>query len=77
MRNILGFLLLIIKIYISVRVIYVLYMVNNDPSQSYINELIWWSGVLIFDMWITGMLPPITDEDNKENNDDYLDDFRK
>ena len=52
-------------------------MVNVSPNDGYINELIWWSGLLIFDMWITGMLPPITDEVNKENNDDYLDDFRK
>lgn len=77
MRGFLGFLLAIIKIYISFKVLYVLYMVKVDPIQYPMDEVIWWSGLLIFDIWITGMLPPPNTE-NKENDDEnHLEDFRK
>lgn len=79
MRNFLGFLLAVLKVYISIKVMYVLYMTSIDSNQDRINELIWWSSFLIFDIWITGMLPSpnIDDRKNDDDNDSYLEDFRK
>jgi hypothetical protein len=49
-------------------------MVKSDPTHYSMDEVIWWSGVLIFDIWITNVLP----EPNTENDDEnHLDDFRK
>jgi len=74
MRNILGFLLFLIKIYVCFKVLYILYMVKSDPTHYSMDEVIWWSGVLIFDIWITNVIP----EPNTENDDEnHLDDFRK
>lgn len=77
MRGFLGFLLAVIKVYIACKVMYILYMVNMYPNEGYFNELIWWSGFLIFDMWINGMLPPFNTKDDKNNDDSHLEDFRK
>ena len=61
-----------IKIYIVFKVVYVLFMYTTDPSQYNVNEIIYWSGFMIFDIWITGMIPPISNEKKENDDDDYL-----
>jgi hypothetical protein len=48
-------------------------MVKQDPVNYPMDNVIWWSGFLIFDMWISNMLPPLPSEDD----DSHLEDFRK
>lgn len=77
MIKFLSFIVAVIKIYIVVKVLYVLFMYTTDHSQYNLNEIIYWSGFMIFDLWITGMIPPISDEKKENDDDDYLDNFRK
>ena len=73
MKSFLGLLMVIIRIFIVVKVIYTLIMVKQDPVNYPMDNVIWWSGFLIFDMWISNMLPPLPSEDD----DSHLEDFRK
>ena len=73
MKSFLGLLMVIIKIFIIVKVVYTLIMVKQDPVNYPMDDVIWWSGILIFDMWISNMLPPLPSEDD----DSHLEDFRK
>jgi len=73
MKSFLGLLMVIIRIFIIVKVIYTLIMVKQDPVNYPMDNVIWWSGFLIFDMWISNMLPPLPSEDD----DSHLEDFRK
>lgn len=66
---------IIIRIYIVFKVIFILYMVKHDPQNYSINEVIWWSGFLIFDMWLTMNMP--NSNKNDDDNDGYLENFRK
>ena len=50
-------------------------MVKHDPQNYSINEVIWWSGFLIFDMWLTMNMP--NSNKNDDDNDSYLENFRK
>ena len=73
MKSFLGLLMVIIRIFIIVKVVYTLIMVKQDPVNYPMDNVIWWSGFLIFDMWISNMLPPLPSEDD----DSHLEDFRK
>ena len=73
MKSFLGLLMVIIRMFIIVKVIYTLIMVKQDPVNYPMDNVIWWSGFLIFDMWISNMLPPLPSEDD----DSHLEDFRK
>lgn len=75
MKSLLGLLVLVLRGYIIIKMVYTLFMVNQDPINHPINEVIWWSGFLIFDIWLSNMLPPLPTETDKDEN--HLDNFRK
>lgn len=64
MRAFFSFLLVFVKIFIFVKVAIVLYMTSKYPDSHPINELIWWSGFLVFDMWLVKQLPDTKEEES-------------
>lgn len=64
--NFLKLILLLIKIYIFCKIIYLLYMTNNYPSDYPIESLTWWIYFLVFDIWLELNLP--------QNNSDGFED---
>lgn len=51
MKNVISILLLISRFIVIAKVIYLLFVSHNNV-QNHINELLWWSSLLIFDVWI-------------------------
>jgi hypothetical protein len=65
MKAFFTFLLVLVKIYIFVRVAITLYMTSKYPDSHPIDELIWWTGFLIFDLWLLKQLPPDSTEETE------------
>lgn len=57
MKNLLNFLIIVIKIVITVKVVKLLYITNTNPNERAISSLYWWVCLLIFDMWLMANLP--------------------
>ena len=57
MKYLLIILLSVARIYIFCRVIYLLYMTHTDPGNFPIESLTWWIYYLIFDIWLSHILP--------------------
>lgn len=67
MRAFLSFLIVFIKIFIFVKVVIVLYQTSQFPDEHPVNDLIWWSGFLVFDMWLIKQLPDTKEEEKEES----------
>ena len=63
--KVLGFVLLVSRIYIIYKVISLLYLTQSNPVEYPIDKLTWWGYLLIFDIWLQFVLPPI-DSDKKD-----------
>ena len=55
MKKIFTFFLLIFKLYIVFKVVYLLYMTHTQPETYPISCLTWWIYFLIFDIWLESL----------------------
>ena len=67
MRDFFKLILVLIKIYIFCKIIYLLYMTNHYPSEYPIESLTWWIYFLVFDIWLELNLPQ-TNSDGFEDS---------
>jgi hypothetical protein len=63
--KVLGFVLLVSRVYIIYKLVILLYLTQSNPVEYPIDKLTWWGYLLIFDIWLQLVLPPI--DENKEN----------
>lgn len=63
MKPLLGFLIVILRIYIVVKVTILLYSSRNGFTPELLNSSLWWGLTLIFDIWIQFTLPVNKDDD--------------
>ena len=63
--KVLGFVLLVSRVYIIYKLVILLYLTQSNPVEYPIDKLTWWGYLLIFDIWLQLVLPPI--DKNKEN----------
>lgn len=64
MKGLISILLIVLRICVFVKVIYLLYMTKRFPSDYPMNDLIWWICYLCFDIWLQFILP---NENEKED----------
>ena len=64
MRLFFGFLLAILRIYIIVKILILLYNARQGFSPEQIDSALWWALFLIFDIWFQITIPM------KDDNDD-------
>ena len=57
MKGLISILLIVTRIGVFIKVMYLLYMTKQFPSDYPINDLIWWICFLCFDIWLQFMLP--------------------
>lgn len=63
MKIFFNLLIFIIKLLITIKVSYLLYMTYNNPTNVIIDKLSWWICLLVFDIWLMSNLPqPKEDE---------------
>jgi hypothetical protein len=63
MKIFFNLLIFIIKLLISIKVSYLLYITYNNPTNAIIDKLSWWICLLVFDVWLMSNLPqPKEDE---------------
>lgn len=60
-----GFVLLVSRVYIIYKLVILLYLTQSNPVEYPMDKLTWWGYLLIFDIWLQLVLPPI--DENKEN----------
>jgi len=63
MRAFFSFLLVFVKIFIFVKVAIVLYQTSRFPDEYPVNDLIWWTSFLVFDMWLVKQLPDTKEDE--------------
>jgi hypothetical protein len=63
--KVLGFVLLVSRVYIIYKLVILLYLTQSNPVEYPMDKLTWWGYLLIFDIWLQLVLPPI--DENKEN----------
>jgi hypothetical protein len=63
--KILWLILLVSRIYITYKLITLLYLTQLNPVEYPMDKLTWWGYLLIFDIWLQFVLPPI-DADKKD-----------
>ena len=63
--KILWLILLVSRIYITYKLITLLYLTLLNPVEYPMDKLTWWGYLLIFDIWLQFVLPPI-DVDKKD-----------
>jgi hypothetical protein len=61
--KILALILLVSRIYIIYKLITLLYWTQQNPIEYPMDKLTWWSCLLIFDIWLQNVLPPMDKED--------------
>jgi hypothetical protein len=66
MKNFLMIILVIVRIYVFCKIIYLLYMTSQDPITYPIEMLTWWIYYLIFDIWLKSILPNEETKNNEE-----------
>jgi hypothetical protein len=59
----LALILLVSRIYIIYKLITLLYWTQQNPIEYPMDKLTWWSCLLIFDIWLQNVLPPMDKED--------------
>jgi len=64
MKQFFGFLLAILRIYIIVKILILLYNARQGFSPEQIDSALWWALFLIFDIWFQIIIPM------KDDNDD-------
>ena len=63
--KILWLILLVSRIYITYKLITLLYLTQLNPVEYPMDKLTWWGYLLIFDIWLQLVLPQM--EKNKED----------
>ena len=63
--KVLGFVLLVSRVYIIYKLVILLYLTQSNPVEYPMDKLTWWGYLLIFDIWLQFVLPPI-DVDKKD-----------
>jgi hypothetical protein len=63
--KILWLILLVSRIYITYKLITLLYLTQLNPVEYPMDKLTWWGYLLLFDIWLQLVLPPM--EKNKED----------
>ena len=61
--KILALILLVSRIYIIYKLISLLYLTQQNLIEYPMEKLNWWSCLLIFDIWLQNVLPPMDKED--------------
>jgi len=59
---------LLLRIYVMINIIYLLYVTKTDENHP-INELTWWIYFLVFDIWLQFFIP-VYKEETEENYTD-------
>jgi hypothetical protein len=57
MKILISFIMVILRIFILVYMVYLLYMTKKHPSEYPVENLIWWICFLCFDIWLQFMMP--------------------
>lgn len=65
------FFYILIRIYVFAKVFFLLFMTYYYPETYSIDTLTWWIYFLVFDIWLSHMLPNSKQETEK-NNDETL-----
>ncbi len=68
--NFLKFIVKIVQLLIAYKVIVLLYKTYDNYASTYTQELLWWSCLLIFDIWIIKNF--VTEEDVTEDKEDSI-----
>ena len=63
--KVLGFVLLVSRVYIIYKLVILLYLTQSNPVEYPMDKLTWCGYLLIFDICLQLVLPPI--DENKEN----------
>ena len=63
--KILWLILLVSRIYIIYKLVILLYLTQLNPVEYPMDKLTWWGYLLLFDIWLQLVLPPM--EKNKED----------
>jgi len=63
--KVLGFVLLVSRIYIICKLVTLLYLTQLNPVEYPMDKLTWWGYLLIFDIWLQFVLPPM-DSDKED-----------
>ena len=63
--KVLGFVLLVLRVYIVYKLVFLLYLTQSNPVEYPMDKLTWWGYLLIFDIWLQFVLPPM-DVDKEE-----------
>ena len=61
--KVLGFVLLVSRIYIIYKLVILLYLTQSNPAEYPMDKLTWWGYLLIFDIWLQVVLPPMDKEE--------------
>ena len=61
--KVLGFVLLVSRIYIIYKLVILLYLTQSNPVEYPMDKLTWWGYLLIFDIWLQFVLPPMDKEE--------------
>lgn len=69
MKNLILFIFILIRILITIKVIYLLFMTRYDPLNYPIESLTWWIYYLVFDVWISQTMNFPKDIDGDFKND--------
>ena len=65
MGKLFGVLLLIGRVYIICKIVFLLFMTQLNPQEYPMEKLTWWIYFLVFDIWLQLVLPP-TEERGEE-----------
>jgi hypothetical protein len=61
--KVLGFVLLVSRVYIIYKLVFLLYLTQSNPVEYPMDKLTWWGYLLIFDIWLQFVLPPMDKEE--------------
>lgn len=64
MKSFITFIVAFLKIFIAVKVGYLLYLTSTKPESHPVSDLLWWMCFLIFDIWLFNNLPNSKDEES-------------
>jgi len=65
MGRLFGILLLIGRVYIICRIVFLLFMTQQNPQEYPLEKLTWWIYFLVFDIWLQLVLPPTEEQDEE------------
>ena len=65
MGKLFGVLLLIGRVYIIYKIVFLLFMTQLNPQEYPMEKLTWWIYFLVFDIWLQLVLPPTEEQDEE------------